>query len=148
MSRGAQIRKAPGSKARGMGGKRAGQREKEWKTVIPNSLFEGFEELDTEKPDFAGSLLAEDLRDDRWRLHRHESRGGGRRSGDSQVDNLILPEEVGRSNTCARCADIEGFCEFDEIYAGCILGAEKYRNLQSNPGKSPLPSVFHKRKSL
>lgn len=47
------------------------------------------------------------------------------------MDELIRPEHVGRGNTGAMGADIEGFGELDEFGTGGVGAADEDRHLQT-----------------
>jgi hypothetical protein len=59
------------------------------------------------------------------------------------VDNLIRSENVGRGNTGASSANVEGFGELNEIYARGINATHKNRDLETNPRGAAMPRILH-----
>ena len=69
-----------------------------------------------------------------------DSRGGG---GDSEMDDLIGPQNVSGCYTGTRGADIEGFRKLDEFRPRCVSCPQENRHLQANARRSSSVSGIH-----
>jgi len=53
------------------------------------------------------------------------------------MNRLIGPENMGRGNTSAGGADIEGLGEFNELCAGHVCSPQEDRHLQADAWRAP-----------
>ena len=103
---------------------------------MPGSI-QGAEKGKAKQAHIPGGILADDLRCDGRGLTGYEAGRGRRRSWDSEIDNLIGAQNVGRSDTSTDGADIEGFGEFNEFGARSIRPANENGNLKANARRKP-----------
>ena len=99
-------------------------------------LLQRTDEFQTEEAHFARGFLTQDFRYNGGSLTRNHAGSGRARGGDRQMDGLIRPQDVCRSDASSSGADIKGLGEFDELCARYICSSQEDRYLQANPGRA------------
>jgi hypothetical protein len=75
---------------------------------------------------------------------RDESGGGGRGSGNGQLNNLFHLKEMRGGDACARRADIKGLGQFNEFDTQSICAPKEHRYLDTDAGILALLSECHR----
>ena len=92
-------------------------------------LLNSSEKFQSEEAHFASTILPEYPGDDRGRLTGNDTGRSWRRSGDRQMDDLVLAEMVSRGDTGAGRTNIQRLGQFNEFSSGCICGTQKNGHL-------------------
>jgi hypothetical protein len=106
------------------------------------NLLKRAEEFQSKQASIALNLLPPHLGGDRGRFARYQARRGSRGRRHSELDDLVLAQDMHRRYAGPERADIERLGQLDKLNPRRIGSAQEDGHLQPDPGRAALHTIL------
>jgi hypothetical protein len=101
-------------------------------------------ELQPEKAEIAGRLLAKDASRNGGSLVGNQTGCRRRRGRNRKLNNLLCLKDMRGSNASTRGADVEGLGQLNKVHAQCICATKEHWDLNTDARVLPLVGGDHR----